>query len=118
MQVEIDNALNWYEIRVTDFDRAKKFYELIFDYQMPENQMGAAKMGFLLHDFQNTEVGGAIVHNPGFYTPQANGTLVYLNCQPDLHIVLDRVEAGGVKILQSKKRNFTPTTPWILGSDS
>jgi predicted enzyme related to lactoylglutathione lyase len=60
-------------------------------------------MGFLLYDFSNAKVGGAIVHNPEFYTPQANGTLVYLNCQPDLQKVLSRVESAGGKVLQQKK---------------
>ena len=69
---------------------------------MPENQLGSARMGFLLFDFQAQKVGGAIVHNPGFYTPQANGTLVYLNCQPDLEPVLNRVEKAGGKVLQGK----------------
>jgi uncharacterized protein len=101
--MELSNALNWFEIPVSDFDRAKKFYETIFDYQMPENQMGPARMGFLLYDFANAKVGGAIVHNPEFYTPQANGTLVYLNCQPDLQKVLSRVESAGGKVLQQKK---------------
>ena len=100
--MELGNALNWFEIPVSEFDRAKKFYETIFNYQMPESQMGGARMGFLLYDFQARKVGGAIVHNPEFYTPQANGTLVYLNCQPDLQPVLDRVEAAGGKILQGK----------------
>jgi uncharacterized protein len=100
--MELGNALNWFEIPVSEFDRAKKFYETIFNYQMPENQMGPARMGFLLYDFQAQKVGGAIVHNPAFYTPQANGTLIYLNCQPDLQRVLDRVEMAGGKILQAK----------------
>lgn len=100
--MELGNALNWFEIPVTDFDRAKKFYETIFDYQMPENQMGPARMGFLLYDFQAQKVGGAIVHYPTFYTPQANGTLVYLNCQPDLQPVLNRVEIAGGEILKPK----------------
>ena len=100
--MELGNALNWFEIPVADFDRAKKFYETIFKYQMPENQVGPARMGFLLFDFQGQKVGGAIVYNPGFYTPQANGTLVYLNCQPDLQPVLDRVETAGGKMLQEK----------------
>jgi predicted enzyme related to lactoylglutathione lyase len=101
--MEIGNALNWFEIPVSDFDRAKKFYETIFNYQMPENQMGATRMGFLLFDFQNAKVGGAIVHNPGFYSPQADGTLVYLNCEPDLQKVLEKVVPAGGKILQEKK---------------
>ena len=96
------HAINWFEIPVINFERAKKFYETIFDYQMPENQMGPARMGFLLYDFQNGGRGGAIVHNPEFYTPSKNGTLVYLNCDPDLSVVLGKVKAAEGKILQEK----------------
>jgi hypothetical protein len=96
------HAINWFEIPVSDFDRAKKFYETVFDFQMPENIMGPARMGFLLYDFQNGGRGGAIVHNPEFYTPSANGSLIYLNCEPDLQVNLDRVESAGGKILTPK----------------
>lgn len=102
--MQIGNALNWFEVPVSDFDRAKKFYETIFSYEMPENQMGSARMGFFLYDFNGGKVGGAIVHHPGFYTPSDNGTLVYLNCQPDLQIVLDKVEQAGGAILQQKTK--------------
>ena len=44
------HAINWFEIPVADFERAKKFYETIFAYQMPESQMGPSRMGFLLYD--------------------------------------------------------------------
>jgi predicted enzyme related to lactoylglutathione lyase len=100
--MQLGNALNWFEIPVLNFDRAKQFYEAIFDYQMPENQMGPARMGFFLYDYQNGKVGGAIVHNPEFYSPSENGALIYLNCQPDLQVVLNRVEAAGGTILQQK----------------
>ena len=116
--MELSNALNWFEIPVSDFDRAKKFYETIFDYQMPENQMGPARMGFFLYDFQNGKVGVAIVHNPGFYTPQADGTLVYLNCQPDLQIVLERVEKAGGKVLQNKTQISPQLGYWAVMTDS
>ena len=118
--MELGNALNWFEIPVSDFDRAKKFYETIFNYQMPESQMGPARMGFLLYDFQNGKVGGAIVYYPAFYNPQANGTLVYLNCQPDLQEVLDRVEKAGGKIL-TKKTEISPEQKlgfWALMTDT
>lgn len=116
--MELGNAINWFEIPVLDFARAKKFYETIFNYQMPENQMGSARMGFLLYDFQNGKVGGAIVHNPEFYTPQQNGTLVYLNCQPDLQLVLDRVEGANGKILTQKTNIGQNLGFWALISDS
>src|ERR1700741_1759885 len=100
--MQLGNALNWFEIPVNDFDRAKKFYETIFNYQMPENTMGAAKMGFFLHDFQGGKVGGAIVHNPDLYSPSDNGSLIYLNCKPNLQPVLNKVETAGGIILKNK----------------
>lgn len=30
------NALNWFDIPVTDFERAKAFYNAIFDFEMPD----------------------------------------------------------------------------------
>jgi predicted enzyme related to lactoylglutathione lyase len=116
--MELGNALNWFEIPVNNFDRAKKFYETIFGYQMPENVMGSARMGFLLYDFPAGKVGGAIVYNPEFYTPSDNGSLIYLNCQPDLQIVLNKVEEAGGQTLMQK----TPVAPdlgfWALIKDT
>lgn len=116
--MELGNALNWFEIPVSNFDRAKKFYETIFNYQMPENVMGTARMGFLLYDFPAGKVGGAIVYNPDFYTPSDNGSLIYLNCQPDLKIVLDRVENAGGKIIMSKTMVAPDLGFWALIKDS
>jgi len=50
-----------------------------------------------------TGVGGALSYSPGFYSPSATeGTLVYLNANPDVQIVLDRIEAAGGKIALPK----------------
>ncbi len=70
--------------------------------------------------FKNGKVGGAIVHNPGLITPGINGALVYLNCQPDLQVVLDRVENAGGKILK-KKTNISEDQQlgyWALMNDT
>ncbi len=100
--MELSNALNWFEIPVNNFDRAKKFYESIFNYQMPEMMMGETKMGFFLYDMQGGKVGGAIVYNPSFYSAAENGSLIYLNAQPDLQIILDRVDEAGGEIVKTK----------------
>ena len=34
------NALSWFEIPVHDFDRARKFYSTIFNYEMPDGHVG------------------------------------------------------------------------------
>jgi predicted enzyme related to lactoylglutathione lyase len=100
--MELSNALNWFEIPVKDFDRAKKFYEVIFNYEMPETNMGETRMGFFLYDMQSGKVGGAIVLNKQLLSPSENGSLIYLNAQPDLQIILDRVETAGGTILKPK----------------
>ncbi|HRI19957.1 MAG TPA: VOC family protein, partial [Panacibacter sp.] len=102
---------------VSDFDRAKKFYENIFGYQMPENTMGPARMGFFLYDMHAGKVGGAIVCHPEFYAPCDNGSLIYLNCQPNLQIVLDKVEKAGGIILMAKKPVAPELGYWALIKD-
>ena len=42
----LDNAITWFEIPVTDFERAKKFYSTIYDYQMPDTMVGSVRHGF------------------------------------------------------------------------
>ncbi len=75
-------------------------------------------MGFLLYDFQNGGRGGAIVHNPGFYTPSKNGTLVYLNCEPDLQPILDKVEPAGGMVTMNKKEVAPNLGYWALIEDT
>ena len=101
------NALNWFEIPVTDFARAKAFYSKIFDFEMPEMPMGPQTMGFFLHE-QGKGIGGAIVKGEG-YEPSMSGTLVYLACGNDLSVVLSRIDAAGGKTLLGK----TQITPEI-----
>ncbi|UCF69495.1 MAG: VOC family protein [Acidobacteriota bacterium] len=101
----VTSALNWFEIPVSDFERAYGFYSKIFDFDMPTHQMGPVMMGFLLHE-QGKGVGGAICKGDG-YEPSESGTLVYLNGGKDLSTVLDRVEGAGGKVLQAKTQ-ITP----------
>ncbi|MFI5237574.1 MAG: VOC family protein [Ignavibacteriales bacterium] len=102
----IQNAINWVEIPVADFDRAKKFYSLIYDFDMPEMQMGPNRMGILLYDQPNGGIGGAIVQGQG-YTPTTDGIKIYMNGGRDLNTVLNRVEKAGGKLIM-KKIQITP----------
>jgi len=94
------NAINWFEIPVSDFDRAVKFYSAIFDYEMPVNPMGPNMMGFFLHE-QGKGIGGSIVSGPG-YEPSSSGSKVYLNGGNDLSMVLDRVADNGGSVIVAK----------------
>ncbi len=100
------NAISWVEIPVLDFGRAKNFYSIIYDYEMPEMMMGPQQMGFLLYDQPGGGIGGAIVKGEG-YVPSNQGVKVYLNAGEDLSTVLDKVENAGGKVIMPKMQ-ITP----------
>ena len=95
------NAINWFEIPVTDFARAKKIYELILGVEIMEIPHPSLKYGMLPADMQNGGVGGGIVQGDGF-VPSETGSLVYLNGGEDLDIPLSKVKDAGGKIILSK----------------
>ena len=96
------NAISWFEIPVTDLDRAQKFYETVFDIKMIPLDMPQLQMRlFPIEDPMN--VGGAICSNSDFYKPSdQSGPLVYLNGNPDVQLVLDRVKIAGGKVIIPK----------------
>lgn len=96
------NAISWFEIPATDLDRAQKFYEAIFQLQLIPMDMPNIKMRmFPLDDMMG--VGGALCDSGGFHKPSAtDGPLVYLNGNPDLQVILDRVVAAGGSIIVPK----------------
>lgn len=93
------HALNWFEIPVNDFVRARAFYEALLGRPVVPMQMGASMMGMLSSD--PGSVGGAIVQGEG-EVPSRNGTMVYLNGGDDLAPMLARVEAAGGTVLVPK----------------
>lgn len=95
------NAINWFEIPVADYDRARKFYEEVLAFPLEPMDMPGLRMLMFPIDEQ-TGTSGALVFAPDFYQPSANGTMVYLNGNPDLQTYLDRVEAAGGKIAMPK----------------
>lgn len=97
------NALSWFEIPSTDIDRAQKFYEAIFEIQMIPMDVAQIRMRMFPIDDPMTGIGGAVVHAEGFYAPSAtDGPLIYLNANPDVAHVLDKVEEAGGKIMVPK----------------
>jgi len=98
------NAVSWFEIPANDINRAQKFYEDILGISMIPMEMPNLQMRmFPITDMQNG-VGGALCHTPdGFYKPSANaGPMIYLNANPDVQRILDKIEAAGGKILVPK----------------
>src|SRR6185436_16584494 len=95
------NALNWFEIPATDISRAKKFYESIFEIKMEEMEMPNMKYAMFPFDPMKGKVAGGLAQSP-MHTPGKTGSIIYLNANPDLQKVLDRIEKAGGKITMPK----------------
>lgn len=96
------NALNWFEIPVTETARAKKFYETIFDIQMMTQEMNGIEMTFFPYDpsMHSGKVSGALVfHSDGNIKPGADGPVVYLNANPAIQTVVDKIDSAGGKVI-------------------
>jgi len=101
------DALNWFELYVSDFDRAKRFYETILNaplQDVPTADCNATKdwsrMAVFPYDCMKG-VGGAIVQMKNV-APGAGGTMVYLNVEGDLDGVLKRIPTAGGTVVKPR----------------
>ena len=95
-----NNPVGWFEIYVQDLDRAKKFYESVFQLRLeklnnPEIEMWAFPM-----DMNRWGAGGALVKMNGVPSG-GNSTLVYFSCE-DCSIEEGRVGKSGGRIQRKK----------------
>lgn len=97
------NAISWFEIPATDLARAQKFYETIFSMSMIPVDMPNIKMRMFPLDDMMNDVGGALVDSGGFHKASlTDGPLIYLNANPDVQHILDKVTAAGGSIMVPK----------------
>ncbi len=93
------NAISWFELPATDLERAQKFYETILDIHLIPLETPHIRMRLFPIEDPMTGIGGALAL-ADFYKPSTEvGPLVYLNANPDVQQVLDRIEAAGGKIV-------------------
>lgn len=101
------NVVGWFEIPVTDMDRAIKFYEEVFGYKIDlQPKMGDLEMAWfpMDSDMESQKYGatGALVKHE-MYKPSHEGTVVYFNAASgDLANELAKVEEAGGRVLKEK----------------
>ena len=97
--------ISWFEVPVLDMDRAKKFYETVFNVEISVNDFGGVLMGWFPPAEDNTAPGisGSLVLHKDYIPSATDGTLVYFNSQTgDINDELTRIETAGGKILRPK----------------
>lgn len=93
------NAINWFELPATNFQRAITFYSAVLEAEFQSFENEKMQMAFFPH--AQGGIGGAIACGEG-YKPSAESAIVYLNGGDDLATPLGRVEAAGGKVLMPK----------------
>lgn len=94
-------TVGWFEIPVTNMERAMAFYEAVFDCKLERNQMGPFDMAWFQWDENGKGAGGSLVRFEDAYTPSHAGTLAYFSSE-DVSIELGNIERAGGKVLQPK----------------
>ncbi|MEO8112310.1 MAG: VOC family protein [Ginsengibacter sp.] len=96
------NSLNWFEIPAIDIARATKFYETIFDVEMtPMREMMGMKMTGFPMEMGSGKASGGLAQSPQ-HKPAMDGSVIYLNANPGIQTVIDRVEKANGKVIMPK----------------
>ncbi|HLG25352.1 MAG TPA: VOC family protein [Candidatus Gracilibacteria bacterium] len=98
------NVVGWFEVPVTDMERAMKFYETVLDLKLERHRMGPLDMAWFPTLDGKMGTPGSLVMHKEFYKPSADGVLVYFTAQSgDLSNELGRIEGADGKIISPKK---------------
>tara|TARA_R110002167_G_scaffold143481_18_gene332831 strand:- start:871 stop:1248 length:378 start_codon:yes stop_codon:yes gene_type:complete len=95
------NMVGWFEIPVSDMDRAKRFYEAVFDLSISIHDLGEFQMGWFPHEPEKSGAPGSLVKHEMYIPSDKAGALLYFSCI-DVSVELGRVEAAGGTILKPR----------------
>lgn len=94
------NPVGWFEIYVDDMDRAKKFYESVFQVKLEKLNSPELEMWAFPMNMGGMGASGSLVRMEGFSAGR-NSILVYFNCA-DCAVEEGLAAAAGGKIQRQK----------------
>nr|WP_299173965.1 VOC family protein [uncultured Allomuricauda sp.] len=95
------NMVGWFEIPVTDMDRAKTFYDEVFQIEVQVQDFGGTLMGWFPWAEGKPGANGSLIKQESYKPSVTDGVLIYF-ASTDVQNELDRVESAGGKILRPK----------------
>ena len=98
MSLEI---VNWLEIPVLNLERARKFYEEVFEFKIVDLQVGDEIYSCFPNKNGEGFSGALVQYN--FTKPGKNGPLVYLNPYKSIDSMIERIISSGGKLIEPKK---------------
>ena len=95
------NAINWFEIPVSNMDKAVNYYSRVFERELTPMSKFGMEMAFFPHEPEGTGATGALVRATD-RIPSSKGTMVYFFCGKDLTPQLEKAAELGGKLLTPK----------------
>ena len=84
----MNNVASWFEIPVTDKQRAKTFYQNILQANFKDEEANGYQMAIFVAE--GPVVSGMLMLGP-YYQPSQTGAVIYLNGGDDLNVPLQKV---------------------------
>ena len=98
-----NNMVGWFEVPVTNMERAIAFYEKVFELKLERHPMGELDMAWFPWSEEGAGSPGSLIYYKDAYKPSTDGVLVYFTAHSgDLANELSRIEAAGGEVLQGK----------------
>lgn len=94
------NLVNWFDINVSNLERAKKFYETVFSIKLADFPAEYGKQSGFPFDPTGMNITGALVEKENFVAGN-NNTVIYFDSEDCIAEAEKAVEAGG-KIIKPK----------------
>lgn len=95
-----NNPVGWFEIYVQDMERAKKFYESVFQTRLEKLNSPEIEMWAFPLNMERTGASGSLVRMPGVASG-GNSVLVYFSCA-DCATEVARIRQAGGRIHKDK----------------
>ena len=95
------NPVHHFEISVTDMDRAVRFYQSVFGYELSRQIVDGYEMAFFPRADGEPGSSGALAKGD-VYVPSTSGAIIYFDVA-DIDPVLERAVAQGASVLFPKK---------------
>ncbi|WP_284461233.1 VOC family protein [Chryseobacterium sp.] len=95
------NPVIYFEIPVTNLDRAEKFYTAVFNFSFEKEVIDHYEMALFPFEEKNSGITGALAKGD-VYKPSKDGVIIYFKTE-NIDETLQKAIQNGGKILYSKK---------------
>jgi len=96
------NPAMYFEIPVTDMERAVVFYDKVFGFDFQREEIHGNLLALMPFELDGSGISGALAKGE-IYKPSLNGTLIYLHAE-SIDKTLKSAQLAGAKILFPKTK--------------